>query len=315
MEKLQKEEVSSQDESEGNKNLNLNADDKKDLLDLFNMKGYLLEDKVTEILNNHTDHSGIWDGDLGIEYERRNKERVEIDTILKKNRKVFVIDTKRTTVDWIFSPSLNKSNALFNFVCLHPLRKYISVPMNLEEGSPIKMVKHDFAIGFDGEKLARKNDKKTLILPREGFRPIHDAIRQVLKESKAVILEGNKYISEYNFMIPMIVTNARILHMEFEGKKIEDNGDLVDYESLTEIKAVGYNFNESFRFNSEQGLSSSRTENITKTVIIVNIHHLKEIIEYLSKLYVSQNFRTDKKSFTSTKLEQYDSTREFWETN
>lgn len=293
--------------------LSLDEQDKKDLLEMFNKKGYLLEDKVTEILNNHTSYSSIWSGSLGMEYQKRNNERLEIDTILKKDMKVFVIDTKRTTYDWFFSPSLNKKNILFNFICLHPKRKYVSVPMNLEDECPIKMVSHDFTLGIEGGKLERKNDKKTLVLPRDGHRPIHDAIRQILKESKAVLMEGNKYISEYNFIIPMIVTNARILYMGYEAKDIEDNGDLIDYKALTEVGAVGYNFNESFGFNTEVGLGSSKIENITKTVIIVNIHHLKEIVEYLSKLNVSVDFRTDKKTFTSSKLEQFDDTRKFWE--
>lgn len=295
-------------------NLELTQEDANDLLSEFNKRGYLLEDKTYEVLNNHIQHNGIEKNQLGIEYEKKTGERVEFDVLLKTNMKIFVIDAKRTTYDWIFSPSLNKGKSLLNLICLHPKRGYVSVPMNLDEDSPIKTANHDFAVEFDGEKLSRKDNKNSLVLPRDGFRPIHDAVRKVLKQSKAILLEGKKYISDYKFVIPLVVTNGRLLYMNYKPEKIIENGDLTEIDSLVEAKAIAYNFNESFGINGEQGLGSSRPENITKTVIIVNIKHLKEIVEHLKESYLKVDFRTDKKHFTSKNFESDDS-KSFWETN
>jgi len=255
---------------------------------------------MIDVLSNHISSYGIWKGQIGVEYGCRNGgERVEIDAILRLNCKTIVADAKRTEFDWIFSPSLHRPNNIVNLIAVGKRRDHFVRTMKIDVG-PIKIVYHDFAIGFNGDKLSRKNGKG-LMLPHS-FRPIHDAIRQVLKETKATLLEGEKYIpSEYSLVIPIIVTNARLLLLDYALENINSKGDLSDFSSLKEVKAVGVNYHECFGFNTEAGISSSEKENIVKTVFIINIKHLKEIIEFLSKLYPIKSF--DEMYFTDKELQ------------
>jgi len=266
------------------KEIILSKEDKKDLLNEFSKRGYLLEDEVIEILDKCFSNDGIWTGEIGVEYGRRNKgERVEMDVIFRKNTKTFVVEAKRTEFDWIFSPSLHQPKNIFNLILRLPERGHVVESMAPDEG-PVKIAYHDFAIGFDEKKLARKENSDKLVLPYS-FRPIHDNVRQVLKETKAVLLEGNKYIPLQNsIIIPIIVTNARLLYADFVSEDISEKGDLKNLSSLKEVKAIGFNFHEYLGFNTESGLSSSEQEGIVKTVFIINIRYLKEIIEYLCNL-------------------------------
>jgi len=278
--------------------LALETNDKKDLLKEFTKRGYLLEDKMIDILSNHIEKSyGISSGQIGVEYGIRNGgERVEIDAILRLNCKTIVADAKRTKFDWIFSPSLHRPNNIVNLIAIGKGRNHFVKTMQIDDG-PIKIAYHDFAIEFDENELSRKGGNK-LSTPHS-FRPIHDAMRQVLKETKAVLLEGEKYIPrEYSLVIPIIVTNARLLFLDYKKANITTKGDLEDFSSIKEVKAVGVNFHEYLGFNTEQGLSSSEKEGIVKTVFIINIKYLKETIEFLSKLYPSKSF-TDQEYFTS----------------
>src|SRR3989344_1681920 len=155
--------------------VNLSDEDKKDLIEEFNKRGYLLEDRMIEVLDSIENHYGILKGEIGMEYGRRNNnERVEIDAMLFTNQKLFLFDAKRTEYDWIFAPSLHKAVNTINLICHHPKRKFISLPMKVRENSPIRIVHHDFVVGFEGANLGKKNDKKSLALPKEKFRPIHD---------------------------------------------------------------------------------------------------------------------------------------------
>lgn len=253
---------------------------------------------MIDILSNHIDESyGISSGQIGVEYARRNGgERVEIDAILRLNAKTIVTDAKRTEFDWIFSPSLHRPDNIVNLIAIGKGRKHFVKTMRMDDG-PIKIVYHDFVIEFDENKLSRKRNSNKLSLPRS-FRPVHDAIRQVLKETKAVLLEGEKYIpTDCSFVIPVIVTNARLLFLDYERENITPKGDLVDFSSIKEVKSVGVNFHEYLGFNTGQGLSSSENEGVVKTIFIINIKYLKEVINFLSNLYLSKSF--DVKYFTS----------------
>ncbi|MCX6746876.1 MAG: hypothetical protein NTU63_01945 [Candidatus Pacearchaeota archaeon] len=267
--------------------VNLEEKDKKDLIKEFNKRGYLLEDKMISILSRRlSTFNNLYKNPIGIEYGRRNNgERIEIDAIVEIGDKTFVLDAKRTEYDWIFSSSIERPNNAINVVYIHPKEGYVSQPMIIDSSLGfLNVVYHDFAIKFGENKLIRGRGEK-ISLP-EVNRPIHDAIRQILKESKAVLLEGSKYMSAGKFLIPIIVTNARLLYLDFKDSQIDEQGNLTDWNSLKEVKAVGYNFHESFSFNTEQGFHSSRPENIVKTAFIVNINHLKETIEYLSGLHI-----------------------------
>lgn len=273
-----------------NKIIELEENDKKDLIKEFNIKGYLLEDKVIEVLSNHIESDRIHKNSIGIEYGIRNKgERVEIDAVVKVRGKVLIIEAKRSKYDWIFAPSLHQQTDLVNLIYISPKNGHVVKKMKVDTDFPIKMLYHVFEAGFEGDKLFRASQNK-LSLP-DKRRPVHDAIRQVLKESKAALLEKGKFsIDENNFVIPIIVTNARLLSLDYSQKNINEKGDLIDFDNLKEIGAVGINFNEYFGFNNEYGLSSAIVEEITKTVFIVNIGHLKEIVEYISKLRPGRYF-------------------------
>jgi len=284
------------EEKETNNEIVLSDDDKEDLLKEFNKRGYLLEDEVIEILDKRFSRDEIWMGEIGVEYGRRNKgERVEMDVIFRKNTKTFIVEAKRTEFDWIFSPSLHRPKNIFNLILRWDKRGYIVRSMTPDKG-PIKIAHHDFAIGFDGKKLARKGKGDKLVLP-DSFRPIHNHVWQVLKETKAVLLEGNKYLPHsHSMIIPLIVTNARLLYADFVRENIGKGGDLENLSSLKEVKAIGLDFHEYLGFNTEAGLSSSEQEGIVKTVFIINIKYLKEVVEYICglnlKIYQGESYFT-----------------------
>ena len=280
----------------------LEAKDKEDILNEFNKRGYILEDTMIDILSNHIEKS-YWmsSGQIGVEYARRNDgERVEIDAILRLNAKTIVAEAKRTEFDWIFSPSLHRPKDIVNLIAIGKGRDHHVKTMKIDEG-PIKIAYHDFAIEFDEDKLYRNGKNEKLSLPHS-FRPIHDAMWQVLKETKAVILEGEKYIpGEYSLVIPIIVTNARLLFLDYHKEDIAINGDLKSFSSIKEVKSVGVNFHEYLGFNTEQGLHSSKLEGVVKTIFIINIKYLKEVIEFLSTLYPVKTF--DNEYLTSRELQ------------
>ena len=250
-----------------------NGKDKETFLNTLNKSGFLLEEKVSKIINN------IAYNELKTNKTVEHKgERVETDIICKIKNMVFIIECKKTDHSWFFTRSLDKSSV-------------INIISDSHEGVFVNHVVNpkDFDTSWSGIEIELNNGKievtnKQENIARSPRKKIHDHIRQVLKETEAYV-DLERFID--STLIPVIVTNAKLYFLDFENSNIDSNGDLTDFKSIKEVESIVYNFPEIMYWDKGRQMVKSKNSKESnhdhvKSVFIVNVNHLNELINILS---------------------------------
>lgn len=245
--------------------MELSEKDKQLFLNTLNKKGFLLEDKAWKIFSTKVSN---------LVSIRRNyvisdgENRVEIDVLAKIKDKNFIVECKHTDYSWIFTKPPDRPETI-NLIYGHKTEGLIVKPRSTSDF--ITSTSH-ISILFNEEELVRKRGN----LAQTSYRDVDEAVLQVLKETKTYFLE-RKGTTKYEFLIPMIVTNNPIYYLKYSEENLNERGDLEDYSSFEEIPAILYNCPQILGIERNK-FSKYFGDGIIKSVFIVNVEHLEEII-------------------------------------
>jgi len=250
----------------------IRKEDEKILLDTLNKKGFFLEDKVIKIVEKMKP-SRIGKRKIIMQ----GNDNVEIDVILEIGEKHFIIECKRTDYSWIFAKEKSSPN-IVTFIEYHgdAIGIVRSRPtIKIRNTSDFETTSFDIAVLFDSDGKIIRKKHKDINLAYTSYNDIHDHIRQVLKETDFYInvTDLNKKI-----FIPIIVTNAKLYQLSYSFEKLNSDGNLIEYDDLSEIDGVAYIISEWMR-NVDGSISSGVSS--PKTVFIVNVNRLEPFIHRL----------------------------------
>lgn len=260
----------------------------KQFLDLINKKGFILEERVKTVLMWHIPsyQSVCCPFTFGFK-----GERIEIDEYLLTNVFEALIECKKTSQTWFFVK--NKSTpSLLNSIYSHPKDGYIMhsrIPAKSE--FEISTGSYEFAAASINGKWELRNQDDS------SYQSIHKAIIQILKNTESFLQCGDVKRNIGVFLVPIIVTNAPIYLLEVNDEDIDENGNLSKLALKKEVGYLAFNFHTQLRFgrNGEEAIKyigGDVSEPLIVSVYIVNVLHLKEFIENISKWLALNKFVT-----------------------
>jgi len=254
--------------------ISMDKENKQLFLNTLNKKGFLLEEETHKVID-------------GLKWEFMQKNRVithnnirrEIDFIVHVKDRVFILECKKSDYDFIFTKSIHLSNTI-NLII--DTQKGMTIGYIL--GSKDLLVTwSEHAMMFNGNNPKMKNKNEKVALSSHNL--IHDSVKQVLVETEAFLCR-ERFINKSLF--PIIVTNSRLLYLDFEDKHIDNSGNLTDYNGLKEVPFLVYNFPEIMFWDNNAQMLKSRTsyesshDNI-KSIFFVNVNYLQDLIKMLCK--------------------------------
>lgn len=278
------------------KEVKLSDEDKALLINTINKKGFFLEEKAYEILHQRNGLFHLNKNVIPRKHGWLKDNRVEIDLVFDQGDKDLIIECKKTDYTWIFPKSLVGSDSV-NFIyeidngmdvrCFE-INELKSCSLDVEKwkicySEPMSVLfKLNWALEKQNKKFAKTQNRNE--------DPIQRAVLQVLHQTKEYRMNQTKQ-KNYSFFIPIILTNATLLFMDYNKKQIDSNSNLVDYNSLNEAEVVVYNYSEMLDW------PNARNERTIKSVFIVNINYFNKFLDLLEKLFMGDlnRARTEKK--------------------
>ena len=269
--------------------LKLKEGERDNLLYVLNRRGAILEEKVFAILKNCATEAG---GGSSLPVLRKiinyNGEPVEVDVVLDNGEKIFIFEAKKTEYSWVFLKDRNKPNHLY---LIYGSEKGLRVK---SRSTPDFVSVHsDLAVMIDKDGKLVKNTKKEF---RTAYKDVQGAILQVLKETEAVISETDKDKFINRIFVPVIVTNANLILVEYDGEKIDDKGDLTKVKTLKNVGWLVYNIPRFIKWDDGKQKSflvgnvpHTDTKEM-KSVFIVNIRSLKEVLPHIEDQDIGRQY-------------------------
>lgn len=252
-------------------NYRIKTEDKALFIKTLNQQGFLLEDKTWKIIEDNVSYNWM----VRNKVITHNNIRREIDLLVFKKPYNLVIDCKWTEFTWIFSKAFERTNIVNYIYDSQQGMKTKTVVTNL-----FKTAWFDMNVIFDENGKLKKTNRDQLIVNKSEIR---DHLRQVLTETEAY-LSTERFIGEK--IIPVIVTNAKLLYLEYDKSGIDKNGNLTDYDTLREVDMVVYNFPEILKWDKNQQIIKTDGESISdshiKSVFIVNVNSLSQFFKKLT---------------------------------
>ncbi len=251
--------------------------EKEILINTINKKGFFLEEKaygILEKLKHPLSGAILKKNYLPKNHNYHNRDdRVEIDLVFAQGRTHMIIECKKTDCSWIFPKSMIDSDSVsYIYQCERGLR-HLQVPdkkLKIIRSEPMEVITYKGKFQDDGKFLKTQNRE-------EQQRTINKAVNQVLKQIIIWRTEQNEK-TPFTFFLPVILTNAPLLYLDYEGTQIDGNSNLTDFGSLIPVNCVIYNYPEILNW------PSTDNEEPIKSVFIVNIHYFKEFIEWALEL-------------------------------
>ena len=264
--------------------MEFNTQDKNEFIKTINEKGFMLEERTWKILQSEINRVRHIKKGVVIDY---NNNRIEIDALLQTTTgRCFILECKRTKFSWIF-PKLSTQDNTVNEIYFDKT-KGLQVRSNIT--SRFTSVFSDISIMLNDDETLERNQQQRA---KTSYKDIHEHLRQVLKNTEAHLstFRNDDKITNINFIgvsfFPVIVTNSPLYILKYNSDNINTNGDLTDYESVESVPYLIYNFSEVMRWdNSSQIIENVHHRNYNlKSVFIVNINHLTELVTYLERGY------------------------------
>lgn len=259
-----------------NQDIFVNPKDKELFIKTLNKRGFLLEYKVCDrLLDMHKDTEKFVGGYNNLTSIDKNKkldyqgEPCEIDVLFSKKPYFGIVECKKTDFDWIFAREKNE-------------KKYIHLLKDTDKGfcldsaeiHSFPIVRSDIAMMFDPERNLELSNKCVV---KTSYKEINEYIHQVLRQTKIFMIH-DRHINQY--IIPIIVTNAKIWVIEFDEKNIDANGDLKNYDVKKLENGLVYNIPEIFNITTVQ-IDKSLFLEPRKSVFITTVDNLKDFINTL----------------------------------
>lgn len=261
-----------EEEIDEKKKVTLSNDDKKMLINTINKKGFFLEEKAYGILEQRDilpELKALRRNFIPEKYNQRFDDRIEIDLIFVQDTKNLIIECKKTDFAWVFPKSLvglNNANWIFEYPEGMIIQSFPIDKWKVCYSEPMEIM-----INEDGT-LMPDNDKKFVKTQSRQEDPIQRAVRRVLYQTKAWRWDcpEPKY-----FFIPIILTNAPLLFLDYDSKQIDKDSNLISYNSLENMKVIVYNTSEFLDW------CGAKDEKQIKSVFIVNINHFNEFLDWI----------------------------------
>src|SRR3989344_5044621 len=253
--------------------ITLSKGDKSMLINTINKKGFFLEEKAYSLLSQR---NGLFDLKKNFIPENYNlafpDDRIEIDLIFMQDHKNLIIECKKTDFAWVFPRSLvgdENTNYIFEYEDGMRVRSFQEKSFKICYSEPMEII-----VNEDCTLAPHSNENKFLKTQSRQEDPIHRAVKRVLLQTKAFRWEpeSRKPIA---FFIPIILTNAPLLFLDYDSKQIDKESNLVDYNSLKKVKAVVYNYPEILNW------PSAKEERSVKSIFIVNINYFTDFLDWI----------------------------------
>jgi len=243
-------------------------------LKTLNKKGFILEERTQAVFSKlfgaHQVKSNIVYDHFG---------RVEIDALVELNDRNFIGECKKTDYTWIFPKEVKSDNRI---TLIHYTKD--GIRFSQRSTADFECVKSDIAVVFEYDKLKMTNSTDV----QSSTKDIHDAIRQVLNETEAVIRFTN---FKGKIFFPIIVTNADLYIFDYNPKGIDRKGNIMKCLPLRPVNMIAYNFPQEMYwkfYSATSGETRMPIRNIRgeigdnmKTIFITNIEHLSELAHKL----------------------------------
>jgi len=285
-----------------NENEKGKRNEKGDFLKLLNKEGFLLELKTQFVLDNFNYRNRVWNKTF-----YWNERNYEVDAIERIGNYNLIIECKKTSYSWVFSKSVESIN-ITNILSFRKEKLYFvddpvrvgSVPDDKDAFGDdyktyvfttsldkMKLVDKILAVEFEVEYNPHyKNSHNSFLDIQNSRTDINDAINQVLINVEGVCNFFNYFNEDVNLdnslIVPLIITNAKLLILNFSEKNINKNIDLEEKDIVyEEVGYLGVNSNKVIHLPMFYPLSpkDKYQNNDLKTVFIVNIAYLKDFIE------------------------------------
>ena len=221
-------------------------------LDLLNIDGFILEEAVREAILQSSLGATVRAGEVFEGAPHREKDRVEIDLCVKINNFVFVIESKRSDFDWVFSKNINAPNDIH--LIAGPNKEQLFVT---NRTLPVVecVSKQIIEVLGDSSKpiLCRqqKNQKLPIRSAREEY--ARGAARQALFNMETLIashLSDPTWTGQAaRLFIPIVVTNARLLSASYDSPDIDREAQLTKV-NFQPIQAAAFNHAEILRWGA-----------------------------------------------------------------
>lgn len=260
--------------------ITLSEEDKAMLTNTINKRGFFLEEKAYGILEQRQQpYSTLKKNFIPKNYNLDSKnDKTEIDLVFAQENKNLIIECKKTEFAWVFSKSLMENNKV-HFIYESDNMEVKSFPEDKWKitfaSEPMPMM-----ISENGNLQTETKDKEKFVKTQTRSEdPIKRAIQQVLYQTKAWKCEP-EHINKPNrpFFIPVILTNAPLLFIDYTAEQIDKNSNLIDYNSLEKVKAIIYNHPENL------GWYNVKDEALIKSVFIVNINYFNDFLDWIMPL-------------------------------
>jgi hypothetical protein len=253
----------------------LSEKDKAMLINTINKKGFFLEEKAYGILEQRPglpEFKILMRNFLPKNYNLEFKEdRIEIDLVFVENNKNLIIECKKTDFAWIFPRSLvglNKANYMVEYEDGMRVMSFDESNLKVCYSEPMEIMMND------NGTLVPDNKKEFVKTQSRQEDPIQRAVMRVLHQTKAWRWEPESRKS-ISFFIPVILTNAPLLFLDYNSKQIDRDSNIVDYNYLEEVGVIVYNYPEFLDW------PSAKDETQIKSVFIVNINHFTEFLDWI----------------------------------
>ena len=257
-----------------------NSSSEKDrLINTINKKGFFLEEKAYSLLEKLKNPLSTTDtlkkNYLPKIYNYHNpNDRIEMDLVFVKNRTHLVIECKKTDCSWVFPKSLiDSDNVSYIYETDKGLKTILVKDENLKiiRSEPMEIITEKGKFVDEGYKFlkiqAREQSQKT----------IQKAVNQVLKQVKIWRHEKTSK-PQYYFFLPIILTNAPLLFLDYNNDHINEDSNLINYNSLTPVNCIVYNYPEILNW------PNTDNEEPIKSIFIVNINYFSKFLEWALEL-------------------------------
>ncbi len=266
-----------------NNELTLSEEDKKMLINTINKKGFFLEEKAYGMLEQRAGLFFLSKNFVPGKSDWFKDARTEIDLVFSQEDKEIIIECKKTDFAWIFPKSLVGSenvNFIYEIDGSMDVRSFDTDTCGIKgwqvcysEPMPIMMNDNETLIPQDKEGKFVKTQSR-----QED--PIQRAALQVLHQLK-IYKEKQKTQKPYAFFIPVILTNAPLLFLDYDEKHRDENSNLTDYNFLKKVNVIIYNYPEILDW-----ITARREERPLKSVFIVNINYFTKFLDWLIPLFM-----------------------------
>ena len=198
-----------------------------------------------------------------------------MDLFVKTGNKNLVIECKRTDYSWFFPRNTTKKDR-------------ISFITDSNQGIKTKSREtHDFKVVYSDLPL-RIDDNGKLKKETPSRKDVNDHLEQLMRAVQIYLINLKTPYERFlnQSLIPIIVTNANLLLIEYTDEELNERGDLKDYQKIENVPYLAYNYPQILKWDVSQTVGHIGTRNIEdsehlKTIFVVNIERLKDFIDIL----------------------------------